>query len=121
MISKYFLPSRSGEFLKLEYANIMSTPEKCKKFTELFLELPAFKKLDELSLPDSGQAATQQASCWVHELRIQAPKKELFLCDIVDQKVGVEVWNDTDDRSQAGDKGSSQEVLSDVSDSQYQV
>ena len=42
-ISKYFLPSRSGEFLKLEYKNIISCPEKCAKFTSLLMSVGDFK------------------------------------------------------------------------------
>jgi len=42
-VSKYFLPSRSGEFLELEFANIMSHPERSAKFVKLFLAVPEFR------------------------------------------------------------------------------
>ena len=49
-ISKYFLPSRTGEFLRLEFINISNCPEKFTKFSRILLSLPDFKSSEELSL-----------------------------------------------------------------------
>ena len=47
-VSKYFLPSRSGEFLELEFANIMSHPDRSAKFVKLFLAVAEFRRGAEL-------------------------------------------------------------------------
>jgi hypothetical protein len=47
-ISKYFLPSRSGEFLSLEFNNILNNAEKCTKFISILMNIPSFKRAREI-------------------------------------------------------------------------
>lgn len=39
LISKFYLPSRSGRFLRLEFINIINNSEKLQKFTQIMLDL----------------------------------------------------------------------------------
>jgi len=51
-ISKYFLSSRSGDFLKLEFSNIISCQDKCEKLSRLLdSEVPVTIHFSKLNKP----------------------------------------------------------------------
>ena len=49
-ISRYFLPSRSGEFLKLEYNNIIQDPTKSVQFGNILLSLKKHKNVENSNI-----------------------------------------------------------------------
>ena len=49
-ISRYFLPSRSGEFLKLEYNNIIQDPTKSIQFGNILLSLKKYKNTENSNI-----------------------------------------------------------------------
>ena len=49
-ISRYFLPSRSGEFLKLEYNNIIQDPTKSVQFGNILLSLKKYKNTENSNI-----------------------------------------------------------------------
>jgi len=56
-ISKYFLPSRTGKFLQLEYNNIIETKRKAEQFSKIMigLQVEDFKSDQELEIEQEQQ------------------------------------------------------------------
>lgn len=83
-ISRYFLPSRQGDFLKLEYQNIAATPDKAKKLSEQILSHGSFLNSKEQGLD------SQLKSLYEHKQQQPiAKEKQINIIDIVESQPDV--------------------------------